>query len=402
MPLAAPVTMATLSLRRMSRNSRGGRFQRRLALGGGWLQVIVGDLAEAERDIANEVNRGYDLEHGQLRDRGEGMRRERKRRWSRPRALERDVLEIIFDELADSRAAVDVRNDLEQKVRGRERSAQRVEIGSLVLVSHGGGGDADRAVVERADHLIDLDVQRRIGELFRKAPKLAAARDRRLVVKEHAVAVAALAAAEAHRNDLSGFGIVAEAGGIRHPDELVLDEGLVHLERLRDDRAQLVRIRSIGDDHEFPVAETIRARRIGRVRQRHGECPRLDLCFLHAVLLLIGGMSGRVAVIRGRRRRRRTWRLRSDPSAVAALPDGATCGSRRYIPRSSGRSCWCGKTRSPWTEPHSSSSDRSDARSGRRCDPRRTGEAGRPRSRGFRAESFLERWRAPPARIESA
>src|SRR6516164_3227297 len=403
MPLAAPVTMATLSLRRMSRNSRGGRFQRRLALGGGRLQVVVGDLAEAERDIANEVNRGHDLEHGQLRDRGEGMRRERKRRRSRPRALERDVLEIILDELADSRAAVDVRNDLEQKVRGREQRAHRVEIGGFVLVSHGGGGDADRAVVERADHLIDLDVQRRIGQLFRKAPKLAAARDRRLVVEEHAVAVAALAAAEAHRNDLSGFGIVAEAGGIRHADELVLDEGLVHLERLRDDRAQLVRVRSIRNDHEFSVDETIRARRIGRVRQRHGECPRLDLCFLHAVLLLIGWMSRpRCSLIRGRRRRRRTWRLRSDPSAVAALPDGAACGSRRYIPRSSGRSCWCGKTRSPWTEPHSSSSDRSDARSGRRCDPRRTGEACRPRSRGFRAESFPERWRAPLARIESA
>src|SRR5215831_8612676 len=182
MPLAAPVTMATLSLRRMSRNSRGGRFQRRLALRDGRLQVIVDDLAEAERDIANEVNRGHDLEHGQLRDRGQRVRRERKRRRARPRALERDVLEIIFDDLADPRAAVDVRNDLEQKVRGRERSADRVEIGGFVLVSHGGGGDADRPVVERADHLIDLDVERRLGELLGKAPKLAAARDRRLVV----------------------------------------------------------------------------------------------------------------------------------------------------------------------------------------------------------------------------
>src|SRR5262249_29071202 len=232
MPLAAPVTMATLSLRRMSRNSRGGRFQRRLALGGGRLQVIVSDFAETEREIANEVNRGHDLEHGQLRDRGEGVRRERKRRWPRPRALERDVLEIIFDELADARAAVDVGNDLEQKVRGGERSADRVHVGGFVLVSHAGRGDADRAVIERADQLIDLDVQRRIGELLRKAPKLAPARDRRLVVEEHAMGVAALAAAEAYRNDLSGLGIVAEAGGIRHADELVLDDRLVHFERL--------------------------------------------------------------------------------------------------------------------------------------------------------------------------
>src|SRR5262249_59831180 len=96
-------------------------------------------------------------------------------------ALELDVLEIIFDELADSRGAVDVRNDLEQKVGGRERSAHRVEVRGFVFVPHAGGGDADRAVVEGADHLIDLDVQRRIGELFGKAPKLAAARGRRFV-----------------------------------------------------------------------------------------------------------------------------------------------------------------------------------------------------------------------------
>src|SRR5260370_28355396 len=96
MPLAAPVTMATLSLRRMSRNSRGGRFQRRLALRGGRLQGIVDDLAEAERDIANEVDRGHDLEHGQLGDRGEGVRRERKPRRARPGALERDAFQIIF------------------------------------------------------------------------------------------------------------------------------------------------------------------------------------------------------------------------------------------------------------------------------------------------------------------
>src|SRR5256885_2165493 len=147
------------------------------------------------------------------------VRRERKRRRARPRALERDVLEIIFDELADSRGAVDVRNDLEQKVRGRERSAHRVEVGGFVLVSHAGGGDADRAVVEGADHLIDLDVQRRLGELLGKAPKLAAARDRRLVVEEHAGAVAPLAAAEPHRNELSGFRIVARTRGIRPTDE---------------------------------------------------------------------------------------------------------------------------------------------------------------------------------------
>src|SRR5215469_16146779 len=284
MPLAAPVTMATLSLRRMSRHSRGGRLGRRLPLRRRG-EIVVGDLAEAEREIANEMNRGDDLEHRQLGDRGKRMRAERNRARPGPRPLERHVLEVIFDELADARAAVDVRNDLEQKIRRRERGADRGGVGPLVLISHGRGDDADRPIVERAHQLIDLDVQRRIGQFFRKAPKLAPAGDRRLVVEEHAMAVAALAAAKAHRNDLSGFGVVAEPDGIRHADELVLDEGLVHFERLRDDRAQFVLVRSIGDDHELAVNETVWARWIGRARQRHGEGARLDLCFLHVVLL---------------------------------------------------------------------------------------------------------------------
>jgi len=245
----------------------------------------VGDLAEAECEIANEVNRGDDFEHRQLRDRSKRMGRERDRARAGPRPLERHVLEVIFDELADARAAVDVRNDLEQKIRRRERGADRGGVGHLVLVTHGRGDDAHRSIVQRSDHLVDLDMQRRVGQFFRKAPKLTPACDRRLVVEEHAMAVAALAAAKAHRNDLSGFGVVAEPGGVRHADEFVLDEGLVHFERLRNDRAQFVRVRSIGDDHEFAVDETVRAGRIGRACQRHGEGARLDLCFLHVVLL---------------------------------------------------------------------------------------------------------------------
>src|SRR6476646_7111393 len=112
MPLAAPVTMATLSLRRMSRYSRGGRLGRRFPLCGRG-EVVVGDLAEAECEIANEVNRGDDFEHRQLRDRSKRMGRERDRARAGPRPLERHVLEVIFDESA----AVDVRNDLEQKIR---------------------------------------------------------------------------------------------------------------------------------------------------------------------------------------------------------------------------------------------------------------------------------------------
>ena len=75
------------------------------------------------------------------------------------------------------------------------------------------------------------------GELLRKAPELAAAGDRRIVVQEHAMRIAALAGpAKRHRDDLAGLGVVAEAGRIRHADELVFDQrSLVDLERLRHD-----------------------------------------------------------------------------------------------------------------------------------------------------------------------
>src|SRR5262249_41990229 len=117
MPLAAPVTMATLSLRRMSRYSRRGRIERRFSLRRG-LKIVVGDFAEAEREVANEMNGRDHLEHRQLCDGRKRVRRERNRRGTCPGALERHVLEIIFDQFANARAP----------------SADRRDIGRLVLV----------------------------------------------------------------------------------------------------------------------------------------------------------------------------------------------------------------------------------------------------------------------------
>src|SRR5262249_38496448 len=116
MPLAAPVTMATLSFRRMSSNpcSDGSQRRRCFALGRRRLQIIMGDPAHAERQIANEVNSRDDLQHRQFCDRGERMRGECERRRTGPGALEHDILEVILDQFADPRAAVDVRNDLEE------------------------------------------------------------------------------------------------------------------------------------------------------------------------------------------------------------------------------------------------------------------------------------------------
>src|SRR5262245_13728763 len=234
MPLAAPVTMATLSLSRMSRHScaGGSARRRRLALRRGRLEIVVGDLAEPEREIADHVDRGHHFEHRQLRHRRQRVRGKRQRRRAGPGALERDVLEIVLNKLADPRAAVDVRDDLEQEVGRRQRGTDGVEIGGLVLVSHRGGRHPDRPVVERSDQLVDLDMQGRAGELLGEAPQLAAAGDRRLVVEEHAMGVSALAATELDRDHLPGLGVVAEARGVRHADEFVLDQRLVHFERL--------------------------------------------------------------------------------------------------------------------------------------------------------------------------
>jgi hypothetical protein len=48
------------------------------------------------------------------------VRRQIERRRPGPRALDRDILEMIFDQFADAWRAVDMRNDLEQEVRRRE------------------------------------------------------------------------------------------------------------------------------------------------------------------------------------------------------------------------------------------------------------------------------------------
>jgi hypothetical protein len=76
-----------------------------------------------------------------------------------------------------------------------------------------------------------------LRELLRKAPDLTPAGDRRLIIQEHAVRVAALPAAQRDGDYLAAFGIVAEARRIRHADEFVFDDRLVNLERLRHERA---------------------------------------------------------------------------------------------------------------------------------------------------------------------
>ena len=233
------------------------------------------DFAERERQVRDEVHRRDHFEDGQLRDWGQRMRPEAQRGRTGPGPFQIDVFQIILDELADARRAIDVGNDLKEKVRFRERGFHGCKIGGFVLVAHGAGRNADRAVIERAHHGIDLRAERGARKLFGKAPQLASAGNGRVVVEKHAMGVAALAALERNRNDLSAFRVVAEAGRVLHANELELHQRFAHLKRFRDQGAQLVRIGPVGDNQIFAVAEAIRPDRIGRAAQWHCErsCP---------------------------------------------------------------------------------------------------------------------------------
>src|SRR6185437_14807905 len=166
MPLAAPVTTATRFLRRMMSAPSA--------------QIVVGDLAEAERQVGDDVHAGQHLEHRQLGHRRQRMRAQIERGRPGPGALERDILEVVLDDLADARRAVDMRDDLQEEVRRRQRRLHRRQIRRLVLVADRCRGDAHRPVIERADDRVDLDVKRGIGKLLGEAPELAAAGDRPL------------------------------------------------------------------------------------------------------------------------------------------------------------------------------------------------------------------------------
>src|SRR3954470_13954097 len=81
------------------------------------LEVVMHDLAQPERQVGQYVNRGHHLENWQISYGCQRMGRQMERRRPGPRALDRDILEMIFDQFADAWRAVDVRNDLEKEVR---------------------------------------------------------------------------------------------------------------------------------------------------------------------------------------------------------------------------------------------------------------------------------------------
>src|SRR5262249_16798045 len=238
MPLAAPVMIATLPLRHAMVNS----FRTLKALLRSVLlrKVIVYDFAQPERQIGDQVSRRNHVPDRKTGDRRQRMGMKLECCWSRPRTLQHDVFEIVANELADPRRAVDVWDDLQEESRLVERPHDRSSIELAVLEAHRASRDPDGSVVQCSDQGVAIDLQIRARQLFRKAPQLASAGNRRMIVQKHEVDIAAHVTANSYRDHLTGLGVVAEPRAVRHADELVLDGRLDHLEGLGDDALQRI------------------------------------------------------------------------------------------------------------------------------------------------------------------
>src|SRR3546814_1430445 len=101
-----------------------------------------------------------------------------------------------------------MRDNLQQVVRRAQPPGLVGGIEGAVLVAHGAGGDAHGAIVQRADQRVGLDRQRRLRKLLWEAPDLPAAGNRRMVVEEHLVCVAAdfaIERSEEHTSELQSL-----------------------------------------------------------------------------------------------------------------------------------------------------------------------------------------------------
>ena len=227
------------------------------------------------------MRRRDDLTHREPGDGCQRMWAQVERRRPRPGAFHDDVLEPVVDKLQDARGSVHMRDDLQKIIRLDEVRMGRAEIERIVLEAHGPGGDAHGAIVERSDQRILVDAQAGLGVFLGEAPQLAAAIDGGAVIQIHGVAVAARLALEFHRDDLAGLRVVAEAGRIRHANELVFDERLVEGEGFRYHPLKCCGIGPVGDDEIFAIDEAIGPRRESRARERHGEGARFDFVDFH-------------------------------------------------------------------------------------------------------------------------
>src|SRR5215469_3104394 len=98
----------------------------------------------------------------------------------------------------------------------------------------------------------------RSGKLFGEPPNLTSAGDRSVIVEIHGMNIAALlngtvSGTKPHRNHLTGLSVVAEAGGVRHADELVRNCVTGHFQWFRHHFVQRIDVSTIGDDYKFTI-----------------------------------------------------------------------------------------------------------------------------------------------------
>src|ERR1700732_3561356 len=167
----------------------------------------------------------------------------------------------------------------------------------MMFVPHRRRDTEHRAIMQRTHESLVLVRYLRSSELLRESPDLPAAGDRRIVIEIHRMHIPTLLAhaigpAESHRNDLACFRVIAESGGVGHADELVIDGVPCELQRLRHDRAQRIRIGTIGDHDELPVVKLVRPSGVSGVRERHCKGVRANFGKFHHGCSAGDGESG--------------------------------------------------------------------------------------------------------------
>ena len=82
------------------------------------------------------------------------MWNERQRGRTGPSSFYVNIFQVVFNELADPRAPIDVWDELQQIVGRGQARLDCCNIHRMVLVTHGSGRDADGTVVERTDQCV--------------------------------------------------------------------------------------------------------------------------------------------------------------------------------------------------------------------------------------------------------
>src|SRR5689334_9142844 len=111
-------------------------------------EVVMNHLTETKGQIGEDMRGRDHFEHGQLRDRRQSMRMQLERSRPCPRAFHGDIFKRVFDDLADARRTVDMRDDLEQEIGGSHGRTHDAQIGSVMLEAHRPRRDAHWPVVE--------------------------------------------------------------------------------------------------------------------------------------------------------------------------------------------------------------------------------------------------------------